>query len=152
MARISIDSGTDFAGRILEVEAFTRLPRVAVVAATRDAASGTRIVKIFLYLSKEEQRKRMLASIDEPEKNRKFSAADIAEGGFWDAYMQAYGLALAATRTTDSPGFIVPAAKPSMGVIPPTETGCCAYSVGAPVLITIRPSAAARSTRSVPGS
>jgi PPK2 family polyphosphate:nucleotide phosphotransferase len=72
-------------------------------------ASGTRIVKIFLHLSKEEQRKRLLARIDEPEKNWKFSAADIAERGFWDAYMQAYRHALAATSTTDSPWFIVPA-------------------------------------------
>jgi polyphosphate kinase 2 (PPK2 family) len=72
-------------------------------------ASGTRIVKIFLHLSKEEQRKRLLARIDEPDKNWKFSAADIAERGFWDAYMQAYSHALAATSTTDSPWFIVPA-------------------------------------------
>jgi len=72
-------------------------------------ASGTRIVKIFLHLSKEEQRKRLLARIDEPEKNWKFSAADVAERKFWDAYMQTYGHALAATSTTDSPWFIVPA-------------------------------------------
>jgi polyphosphate kinase 2 (PPK2 family) len=72
-------------------------------------ASGTRIVKIFLHLSKEEQRKRLLARIDEPEKNWKFSAADIEERGFWDAYMQAYRHALAATSTTDAPWFIVPA-------------------------------------------
>ena len=72
-------------------------------------ANGTRIVKVFLHLSKEEQRKRMLARIDEPEKNWKFSAADIAERGFWDAYMQAYRHALAATSTTDSPWLIVPA-------------------------------------------
>lgn len=72
-------------------------------------ANGTHIVKVFLHLSKEEQRKRLLARIDKPDKNWKFSAADIAERKFWDAYMQAYGHALAATSTTDSPWFIVPA-------------------------------------------
>jgi PPK2 family polyphosphate:nucleotide phosphotransferase len=72
-------------------------------------ANGTRIVKVFLHLSKEEQRKRLLARIDEPDKNWKFSAADIAERKFWDAYMQAYDHALGATSTADSPWFIVPA-------------------------------------------
>jgi PPK2 family polyphosphate:nucleotide phosphotransferase len=72
-------------------------------------ANGTRIVKVFLHLSKEEQRKRLLARIDEPDKNWKFSAADITERKFWDAYMQAYGQALSATSTADSPWHIVPA-------------------------------------------
>ncbi len=72
-------------------------------------ANGTRIIKIFLHLSKEEQRQRLLARIDEPDKNWKFSAADIAEREFWDAYMQAYGHTLSATSTDDSPWFIVPA-------------------------------------------
>jgi len=72
-------------------------------------ANGTRIVKVFLHLSKEEQRKRLLARIDEPDKNWKFSVADITERKFWDAYMQAYGHALGATSTADSPWFIVPA-------------------------------------------
>jgi len=72
-------------------------------------ANGTRIIKVFLHLSKEEQRKRLLARIDEPDKNWKFSAADIAEREYWDAYMQAYGHALSATSTADSPWFIVPA-------------------------------------------
>ncbi len=71
--------------------------------------NGTRIVKVFLHLSKEEQRKRLLARIDEPDKNWKFSEADIAERKFWDHYMQAYGHALSATSTADSPWFIVPA-------------------------------------------
>lgn len=71
--------------------------------------NGTRIVKVFLHLSKEEQRKRLLARIDEPKKNWKFSAADITERGYWDAYMQAYAHALSATSTADSPWFIVPA-------------------------------------------
>ena len=72
-------------------------------------ANGTRIVKVFLHLSKEEQRKRLLARIDAPDKNWKFSGADIAERKFWDAYMQAYGQALSATSTADSPWYIVPA-------------------------------------------
>jgi PPK2 family polyphosphate:nucleotide phosphotransferase len=72
-------------------------------------ANGTRVVKVFLHLSKEEQRQRLLARIDEPDKNWKFSAADIAEREFWDDYMQAYGQALSATSTADSPWFIVPA-------------------------------------------
>lgn len=72
-------------------------------------ANGTRIIKVFLHVSKDEQRKRLLARIDEPDKNWKFSKADIAEREYWDAYMQAYGHALAATSTADSPWFIVPA-------------------------------------------
>jgi polyphosphate kinase 2 (PPK2 family) len=72
-------------------------------------ANGTRIVKVFLHLSKDEQRKRLLARIDEPDKNWKFSAADVTERRFWDAYMQVYGQCLAATSTEDSPWYIVPA-------------------------------------------
>jgi PPK2 family polyphosphate:nucleotide phosphotransferase len=72
-------------------------------------ANGTRIVKFFLHLSKEEQRKRFLARIDEPEKNWKFSTADIEERGFWKQYMKAYGECLSATSTGDSPWYVVPA-------------------------------------------
>jgi PPK2 family polyphosphate:nucleotide phosphotransferase len=71
--------------------------------------NGTRIVKFFLHLSKEEQRKRFLARIDEPEKNWKFSLADIEERKFWDEYMEAYEDCLSATSTKDSPWYIVPA-------------------------------------------
>jgi PPK2 family polyphosphate:nucleotide phosphotransferase len=71
--------------------------------------NGTRIVKVFLHLSKDEQRRRLLARIDKPDKNWKFSVADIAERKYWDAYMQAYAKALSATSTADSPWFIVPA-------------------------------------------
>src|SRR5574340_1646748 len=52
--------------------------------------NGTRVIKFFLHLSEEEQRKRFLARIDEPEKNWKFSEADIEERKFWKQYMQAY--------------------------------------------------------------
>jgi PPK2 family polyphosphate:nucleotide phosphotransferase len=72
-------------------------------------ANGTRIVKFFLHLSKEEQRKRFLARIDEPEKNWKFSAADIEERKFWKHYMKAYEECLSATSTSDSPWYVVPA-------------------------------------------
>jgi PPK2 family polyphosphate:nucleotide phosphotransferase len=72
-------------------------------------ANGTRIIKFFLHLSKEEQRKRFLARIDEPAKNWKFSAADIAERRFWKQYMKAYEKCLGATSTQDSPWYVVPA-------------------------------------------
>jgi len=71
--------------------------------------NGTRIIKFFLHLSKEEQRKRFLARIDEPDKNWKFSQADIAERGFWDDYMTAYEDCLSATSTRAAPWYVVPA-------------------------------------------
>jgi polyphosphate kinase 2 (PPK2 family) len=73
------------------------------------SGNGTRIIKFFLHLSKEEQRKRFLARIDEPEKNWKFSAADIAERGFWKQYMKAYEECLSATSTREAPWYVVPA-------------------------------------------
>jgi len=72
-------------------------------------ANGTRIIKFFLHLSKEEQRKRFLARIDEPEKNWKFSLADVAERKFWKQYMSAYEECLTATSTRYSPWYVVPA-------------------------------------------
>ncbi len=72
-------------------------------------ANGTRIIKFFLHLSKEEQRKRFLERIDDPNKNWKFSAADIAERKFWPKYMKAYEQCLSATSTLNSPWYIVPA-------------------------------------------
>jgi PPK2 family polyphosphate:nucleotide phosphotransferase len=69
----------------------------------------TRIVKFFLHLSKEEQRKRFLARIDEPEKNWKFSLADIEERKFWKRYMEVYGECLGATSTRHAPWYVVPA-------------------------------------------
>ncbi|MGA2895730.1 MAG: ADP-polyphosphate phosphotransferase [Xanthobacteraceae bacterium] len=71
--------------------------------------NGTRIIKFFLHLSKEEQRKRFLARIDEPAKNWKFSTADIAERKYWRQYMTAYEKCLSATSTRDSPWYVVPA-------------------------------------------
>jgi PPK2 family polyphosphate:nucleotide phosphotransferase len=71
--------------------------------------NGTRIVKFYLHLSKEEQRKRFLARIDEPEKNWKFSLADIAERKYWKQYMKAYEECLSATSTREAPWYVVPA-------------------------------------------
>ncbi len=70
--------------------------------------NGTRIVKFFLHLSKEEQRKRFLARIDEPDKNWKFSLADIEEREFWKRLHE--GLEMpGATSTDDAPWYVVPA-------------------------------------------
>ena len=71
--------------------------------------NGTRIVKFFLHLSKDEQRKRFLARIDEPEKNWKFNLLDIEERKFWKHYMKAYEQCLAATSTSVAPWYVVPA-------------------------------------------
>ena len=71
--------------------------------------NGTRIVKFYLHLSKEEQRKRFLERIDEPEKNWKFSLADVEERKFWKQYMTAYEKCLGATSTSDAPWYVVPA-------------------------------------------
>ena len=71
--------------------------------------NGLRIVKIFLHLSKEEQRKRFLQRIDEPHKNWKFSQADIEERKYWQDYMKAYAKCLSATSTHHAPWYIVPA-------------------------------------------
>jgi PPK2 family polyphosphate:nucleotide phosphotransferase len=73
------------------------------------SANGTRIVKFFLHLSKEEQRRRFLARIDDPEKNWKFSRADIKERGYWDQYTRAYEECLSATSTVAAPWYVVPA-------------------------------------------
>ena len=71
--------------------------------------NGTRIVKFFLHLSKEEQRKRFLARIDDAEKNWKFSLADIEERKYWKEYMKAYEKCLSATSTKHAPWYVVPA-------------------------------------------
>jgi PPK2 family polyphosphate:nucleotide phosphotransferase len=71
--------------------------------------NGTRIVKFFLHVSKGEQRKRFLARIDDPKKNWKFSASDIAERALWKDYMRAYEECLSATSTDHAPWYAVPA-------------------------------------------
>lgn len=71
--------------------------------------NGVIILKFFLHISKEEQRKRFLARIDEPEKNWKFNRGDIEEREYWSDYMAAYEACLEATSSRHSPWFIVPA-------------------------------------------
>jgi PPK2 family polyphosphate:nucleotide phosphotransferase len=71
--------------------------------------SGTVIRKFFLNVSRDEQRKRFLSRLDEPEKNWKFSAADVEERQHWDDYMKAYEDALAATSTEHAPWYVIPA-------------------------------------------
>jgi len=72
-------------------------------------SNGTRIIKFYLHLSKEEQRKRFLQRIVEPEKNWKFSLADVEGRKFWKQYMKAYEKCLSATSTRDAPWYVVPA-------------------------------------------
>ncbi|WP_136524261.1 ADP-polyphosphate phosphotransferase [Geomonas ferrireducens] len=71
--------------------------------------NGTRIVKFFLHVSKDEQRKRFLERIDNPEKNWKFDRGDIDERKLWKRYMDAYEECLNATSTKESPWYVVPA-------------------------------------------
>jgi PPK2 family polyphosphate:nucleotide phosphotransferase len=73
------------------------------------ARSGTKILKFFLHVSKEEQRKRFLARIDEPGKRWKFSVKDVAERALWDRYLEAYEDAIRNTATQDAPWFVIPA-------------------------------------------
>ncbi len=71
--------------------------------------NGTRIMKFFLHLSRDEQRQRFIDRIDEPDKNWKFSEGDVQERTFWDDYMRAYEQCLSATSTADAPWYVVPA-------------------------------------------
>lgn len=71
--------------------------------------NGTKIVKVFLHLSKEEQRNRFLERIDDSDKNWKFGTSDIHERTFWEQYMEAYEVCLNATSTHHAPWFVVPA-------------------------------------------
>jgi len=71
--------------------------------------NGTRIVKIFLHVSKTEQKRRFLKRLDDPAKNWKFSASDLAERKYWDEYQTAYEEALTATSTQWAPWYVVPA-------------------------------------------
>lgn len=71
--------------------------------------NGTRIIKFFLHLSKEEQRKRFLKRLEKPEKNWKFSLSDIKEREYWKDYRKSYEACLSATSTQTAPWFVVPA-------------------------------------------
>ncbi len=71
--------------------------------------NGTKVIKFFLNVSKEEQKRRFLSRIETPEKNWKFTDADVKERGFWDDYQKAYTEAIAATSTDASPWYVLPA-------------------------------------------
>ena len=71
--------------------------------------NGTQVVKFFLHVSKEEQRRRLLERIDDPKKHWKFSLADMQERALWDRYTEAYEHCLGATSTKHAPWYIVPA-------------------------------------------
>lgn len=73
--------------------------------------NGTVIIKFFLHVSKEEQKERFLERIDDPDKNWKFSSADLHEREYWDDYMKAYEKAIEETATPENPWYIVPADK-----------------------------------------
>jgi len=80
--------------------------------------SGTKIVKFFLHVSKEEQKRRFIARLDTPGKEWKFKASDVAERAHWDEYMQAFEDAITATSTTWAPWYVIPADhKPVMQAI-----------------------------------
>ena len=94
--------------------------------------NGTRLVKLFLNVSKEEQRIRFLKRIDQPEKNWKFSAADVRERRHWDQYQQAYSAMLTHTSTKWAPWYVLPADHKWF-------TRICAAAVIAQALIEIDP-------------
>lgn len=71
--------------------------------------NGTRVVKIFLHVSKDEQRRRLIRRIDDTDKNWKFSRDDVEERKYWDMYIAAYEQCIAATSTDEAPWHIVPA-------------------------------------------
>ncbi|HXK22358.1 MAG TPA: polyphosphate kinase 2 family protein [Myxococcota bacterium] len=73
------------------------------------ARNGTLILKFFLHVSRAEQKRRFLERLEQPEKNWKFSASDVAERAFWDDYMEAYEEAIRATAAPHAPWFVVPA-------------------------------------------
>jgi len=85
--------------------------RLADIARFEDylTRQGTIILKFFLHLSRDEQKKRFLDRLDRPEKNWKFSASDVQERKFWDDYMDAFEQAIRATASKDAPWYVVPA-------------------------------------------
>ena len=73
------------------------------------AGSGTRIIKCFLHISREESKERLLARLDNPHKHWKFNAKDIDERAHWDAYMEAYNVAMQRCNSDAAPWFVIPA-------------------------------------------
>ncbi|MGL5116097.1 MAG: polyphosphate kinase 2 family protein, partial [Beijerinckiaceae bacterium] len=76
---------------------------------THLAQQGTRVIKFFLNVGREEQKKRLIARIDDPTKNWKFEVNDLSERKLWDDYMVGYEQAIRATATKDSPWYVIPA-------------------------------------------
>src|SRR4029077_2300214 len=70
---------------------------------------GTRLVKVFLHISEDEQRARLLARLGEPDKHWKFSGSDISERRYWNDYQAAYAAAIGRCSTEDSPWYVIPA-------------------------------------------
>lgn len=73
------------------------------------ARNGTVVIKIFLNVSKDEQKKRFIERVDDPDKNWKFSTGDVKERGYWDQYMEAYEDMIKNTSTEESPWYVIPA-------------------------------------------
>ena len=101
------------AGIVLDAKHFAA-PFVTYASAARTttmylARQGTLIQKFFLHVSKEEQRRRFLDRLEEPEKNWKFEARDVEERAHWDEYMRAYEHCIAATAARHAPWYVVPA-------------------------------------------
>jgi len=94
--------------------------------------NGIRVLKLFLHLSKEEQRVRFLKRIDQPEKNWKFSAADARERQYWDDYQRAFSEMLSATSTPWAPWYVIPADRKWFARL-------CAAAVLAHTLIELHP-------------
>jgi PPK2 family polyphosphate:nucleotide phosphotransferase len=75
------------------------------------ARAGTKVIKFFLHVYKDEQKARQLERIDDPKKNWKFNARDVTERAYWDQYMEAYGQAIRETAAPHAPWYIIPADK-----------------------------------------
>jgi polyphosphate kinase 2 (PPK2 family) len=71
--------------------------------------NGTRIIKFYLHLSKGEQRKRLIARLDDPDKHWKFDEGDVEQRKYWDRYMEAYEACISETSTAEAPWYVVPA-------------------------------------------
>lgn len=108
-------------GKVLDLPKHQNLPKAALKNIWKNryreivnfeeylSENGYTVIKIHLHLGKEEQRKRLLARIDTPEKNRKYSHGDIETRGLWDTYMKAYADCINNTATDTAPWFVVPA-------------------------------------------
>ena len=95
---------------MVDADAFWKQRYLSIINHERHLhANGTRVVKIFLHLSKDEQRKRFLDRIDDPTKNWKFTTSDMTERGFWNDYQTAYEACISATSTLKAPWYVVPA-------------------------------------------